>query len=168
MGDAEVASFPIRHRGNRFEDFTVGRTFAHHWGRTITDGDASLFASLTLAHNPLFLNAEHARSLGHPNVVVSPLQVLCTTVGLSVEDLSEAGGPFLGVDDCTFPTPVHPGDTITASSTVIAARESASRPTAGIVTWRTEGTNQRGELVVALTRTNLIAKRDAPSPRMRQ
>ena len=42
--------------------------------------------------------------------------------------------------------------------TVVEARESRSRPASGIVTWRTEGFNQRGELVVDYTRTNLVAK----------
>ena len=55
---------------------------------------------------------------------------------------------------------MHPGDTLTATSVVVEARESASRPGTGIVTWRTEGRNQRAELVVELTRTNLVAKRD--------
>ena len=84
--------------------------------------------------------------------------VLCTVVGLSVEDLSEAGGPFLGVDECAFHRPVYPGDTLSASSTVVSARESESRPQFGIVTWRTEGRNQRGELVVDYRRSNLVAK----------
>ena len=39
---------------------------------------------------------------GIPAVVINPMLVLCTVVGLSVEDLSEAGGPFLGVDELTF------------------------------------------------------------------
>ena len=62
--------------------------------------------------------------------------VLCTAVGLSVEDLSESGGPFLGIDDCVFLRPVYPGDTITAISRVVRMRTSASKPGVGIVTWR--------------------------------
>jgi acyl dehydratase len=85
--------------------------------------------------------------------------VLSTAVGLSVEDLSEGGGPFLGVDRATFHRPVHPGDTITARSTVAGKRESASRPGYGIVTWHTEAFNQRGERVLDYQRSNLVAKR---------
>jgi acyl dehydratase len=154
----DLSSFPTRRRGNFFEAFEPGRVFDHHWGKTVTAGDASLFASITHAYNPLHFNAETARAEGHPDVVVSPLLVLCIVVGLSVEDLSEVGGPFLGINGCTFHHPVHPGDTLTARSTVIEARESRSRPTSGIVTWRTEGFNQGGELVVDYTRTNLVAK----------
>jgi itaconyl-CoA hydratase len=154
----DLSSFPTRRRGNTFEAFEPGRVFEHHWGKTVTAGDASLFASITHAYNPLYLNAETARAEGHADVVVSPMLVLCIVVGLSVEDLSEVGGPFLGINGCAFHRPVHPGDTLSARSTVVEARESRSRPTAGIVTWRTEGFNQRGELVVDYMRTNLVAK----------
>lgn len=159
MTDLDLSSFPVRRRGNAFDAFTPGRVFEHHWGRTITAGDNSIFTSVTHAYNPLYLNAERARADGHPDVVVSPMLVLCTVVGLSVEDLSEGGGPFLGMTDVTFHRPVHPGDTLTARSTVVEARESGSRPGAGVVTWHTEAHNQRGELVVDYRRTNLVAKR---------
>ena len=110
---------------------------------------------------PLYFNAEYARAHGHPDLVIDPLLVLCTTVGLSVEDLSEAGGPFLGVNDIEFHQPVYPGDTLTSSSRVLSKRSSEKRPGTGIVTWRTEGRNQKGELVVSYERTNLVSRRRA-------
>jgi acyl dehydratase len=161
--DPDFDSFPLMAKGRHYEDFAVGQQIAHHWGRTITSGDNALFCSATCAWLPLYLNEEHARGAGHPAVVVNPMLVLCTAVGLSVEDLSEAGGPFLGIDDCRFGVPVYPGDTIVARSEVLAARTSASRPDVGIVTWHTLAHNQRGELVVELNRTNLVAFRGAGS-----
>jgi itaconyl-CoA hydratase len=162
MSDPDLSSFPTRRHGHSFEDFTPGRAFDHHWGKTVTAGDNSLFAAVTHAYSPLYLNAEAARAAGHPDVVVSPMLVLCIVVGLSVEDLSEGGGPFLGLDGLTFHLPVHPGDTLTARSTVVDARASGSRPGFGIVTWHTEGRNQRGELVVDYRRTNLVARARRP------
>ena len=161
MTAPDFSSFPTRRRGNLFEAFTVGQVFEHHWGKTVTAGDNSLFTAITHAYNPVYLNAERARADGHPDVVVSPMLVLCVVVGLSVEDLSEAGGPFLGLDDLTFHRAVYPGDTLTARSSVVDARTSMSRPAAGIVTWHTEGHNQRGELVVDFKRTNLVARGQA-------
>ena len=157
--DLDLASFPIRSRGNSFDAFTPGRVFEHHWGRTINAADNALFTTVTHAYNPLYLNAERARAEGHPDVVVNPMLVLCTIVGLSVEDLSEGGGPFLGLVDLTFHRPVYPGDTLSARSTVVDARESTSRPGAGVVTWHTEGRNQRDELVIDYRRTNLVTRR---------
>jgi acyl dehydratase len=158
MEEFDPATFAVVTKGHRFEDFTVGQVLVHHWGRTITDGDNALFSTATCHWNPMYLNAEFARAHGHPDVVVNPMLVLCTAVGLSVEDLSEAGGPFLGVEDCSFRRPVHPGDTITARSTVVDARPSGSREGVGIVSWHTEVHNQRGELVVDFRRTNLVAR----------
>ncbi len=145
-------------KGNRFEDFDVGRTFEHHWGRTVNDGDNSLFTTLTLHYNPLYFNAEYAAAHGHDRVVVNPLLVFNTVFGLTVEDLSEGGGPFLGVNELSYHAPVYVGDTLTAKSEVIDKRESKSNPAMGIVTWHTRGF--RGiEMVIDFRRTNLVRKR---------
>ena len=152
-------SDPVKWRkGNHYEQFTVGQEFTHHWGRAINGGDNSLFSSLTLSYNPHYFNAEFAKAHGHPGIQVNPLLVFLTVFGLSVEDLSEAGGLFLGVEDLAYGPPVYPGDTLTARSTVTDKRESDSRPESGIVTWHTRGYNQRGEQVIEFHRTNFVAK----------
>lgn len=162
MSDPDFDTFPLVRKGNHFEDFSEGQVLVHHWGRTITDGDNALFSTATCNWNPMHLNSEFAKANGHPDVVVNPMLVLCTVVGLSVEDLSEAGGLFLGIEDCTFHAPVYPQDTLTASSRVVEKRESESRPGVGIVTWHTEARNQRDEIVLDYRRTNLVAKKRLP------
>ena len=162
MTDPDFDRFPLAPKGNLYEDFTVGQRLTHHWGRTLTETDNVVFASATCNWHPLYLNAEFAAGQGHPRAVLHPMLVLCTVVGLSVEDLSEAGGPFLGIEDCTFRLPAYPGDTLTANSEVLDKRTSSSRPGIGIITWRTEGRNQRGDLVVDFTRSNLVRFRSAP------
>ena len=147
------------HKGNHYEDFELGRVFQHHWGRTLNEGDNSLFTTLTLSYNPIYFNREYAQAHGHPGIVVNAMLVFLTVFGLSVEDLSEAGGLFLGVDELTFHKPVYPGETLVARSTVVDRRESTSRPDNGIVTWHTEGFNSRGEMVIDFRRTNLVTKR---------
>ncbi len=159
VSDPDFSTFKPWHRGNRFEDFEPGQAFDHHWGRTLTAGDATLFASVAHRYCPLYLNAEYAKSEGHDDLVVDPLLVLATAIGLSVEDLSEAGGPFLGVNKVEFEAPFYPGDTLTCVSEVIDKRESESRPNTGIVTWRTTGSKQDGQVVVRYSRTNLVAKK---------
>lgn len=159
MALPDFRDFPLVSKGHKFEDFEPGRRFEHHWGRTFTEADATLFATLVLRFTPLYFNAELARAHGHPGLVVDPLLALCTVVGMSVEDLSEAGGPFLGVNQVEFHRPIHPGDTLDARSVVMSVRESEKRPQMGIVTWRTESRNQDGELVLSYERTNLVAKR---------
>ena len=146
-------------KGNKYEDMEVGRVFEHHWGRTITEADNVAFTAQTLSFCPLYFNRPYAESMGHRDMVVNPLLVFNTAFGMSVEDLSEGGGPFLGVEQCEFLKTVYVGDTITARSKVVNCRESKGQPGMGIVTWHTEGFNQRGEKVVSFMRTNLVRKR---------
>ena len=99
----DLSSFPTRRRVNSFEEFAVGQVFEHHWGKTVTAGDNSLFASVTHAYNPLYLNAEVARARrATPTSSSARCSCCASSSALSVEDLSEAGGPFLGVDELTF------------------------------------------------------------------
>jgi acyl dehydratase len=60
-----------------------------------------------------------------------------------------------------FPHPVFHGDTISVVSTVKAARESRSRPDAGIVEFEHVATNQDGVVVATCLRQVLLQKRPA-------
>ena len=126
------------------------------------ESDTLLFTTLTLSFNPLYSNRVFAQAHGHPDIVVNPLLVFNVVLGMSVEDNSEIGGPFVGVGKLTHHQPVYPGDTLVARSTTAAARLSASNPANGIVTWWTEGFNQRDELVIDFERSNLVRLRNPP------
>ncbi len=155
----DLASWPLIPRGTLFEHQPVGRTFDHHWGRTIHASDNLAFTTQTLAFNPVHFNRDAAAAAGHPDEVINPLLVFSVVFGLSVEDLSEAGGAFLGAANVTYLRDVYPGETVYASSTVIEARASNSRPDTGIVTWHTVGRDTGGEPVVEFDRTNLVRRR---------
>ncbi|MFI4974813.1 MAG: MaoC family dehydratase [Caulobacterales bacterium] len=147
-------------KGRLYEDFFVGQTFEHHWGRTVFESDTILFSNLTLSFNPLYFNREYAKALGHPNIVVNPHLVFNIVLGLSVQDCSEIGGPFLGVYELTYDRPVYPGTTITSRSTTTETRLSGSDPRNGIVTWTSEGFAETGERVVGFRRSNLVRRRN--------
>lgn len=161
MLDEKWRNAPTKMRGNCFEDFEPGRVFEHRFGRTIEASDNTIFTTTTLHYNQVYFNAEYARSLGHPGVVANPYLAFAVVFGLSVEDLSERGGAFLGLDELVFLTPIYPGDTLTARSTVVSRRESKSDPAYGIVTWHTEGFNQSGGKVLEYQRSNLVIRRTA-------
>ena len=57
-----------------------------------------------------------------------------------------------------FPSPVFAGDTIRSVTTVVEKRESRSRPDQGIVTFRHQGLNQRGEEVCVCLRQALMLR----------
>jgi acyl dehydratase len=151
-------------RGHFFEDFEIGHTFKHHWGRTINEGDNSLFSTVTLNYWPAALNREYAQSLGYAGCVVHPILVMNVVFGLSVEDLSEQAIAHLGYFKMKYGVPVYPGDTLTSESTVLEKRESESRPGFGIVRFKTTGRNQKGEIVLEYERPVLIKKRSHYGP----
>ncbi|MGB3319905.1 MAG: MaoC family dehydratase [Sphingopyxis granuli] len=163
--EKEVVSNDVRARaelwakGRLFEDFHEGQRFDHHWGRTILESDTMLFSTLTLSFNPLYFNRSYAVAHGHPDIVVNPQLVFNVVLGLTVEDCSEIGGPFLGVFDLDYHRPVYPGITLRARSETIETRLSASNPANGIVTWKTEGVDDAGERIVSFRRSNLVARR---------
>ena len=145
-------------RFNQYDDFVIGRRFDHHWGRTITAAEAISFATQHMIHEPLRFNRPYAQHLGYGDIVVSPMLVYAIVLGMSVEDLSESGGPFLGSDAVRFLEPVYPDDTLFASSIVVSRRPSGSKKDYGIVEWETCGYNQRGEPVISFRRTNFVRR----------
>jgi len=147
-------------KGRLFEDFEVGQKFTHHWGRTISESDTTLFSTLLMNFNPLYFNRDYAKAEGHPDIVVNPHLLFNVVLGLSVEDCSEIGGPFVGVYDLVYDRPIYPGTTVVARSETVEKRLSKSDPRNGIVTWRTEGFDSDDKRIVSFRRANLIKVRN--------
>lgn len=155
----EVGERRFRERfGRYFEEFAVGDTYEHRPGRTISESDNTWFALLTMNTHPVHFDAEYAKhtEFGRP-LVVSTL-TLSVLVGMSVSDISQKAVANLGWDKVRLPRPVFAGDTLYAESTVLAKRESKSRPDQGLVTVKTVGRNQRGEIVCEFERTMLVLR----------
>jgi len=68
-------------------------------------------------------------------------------------------GPALGFRDLKWPKPVYAGDTIEYKSEVTEMRLSGSRPHAGLMTFRSTGINQNGEMVLSLVSTTFVERR---------
>ena len=162
MGGESVKVGDKRYRerfGRYFEDFAVGDTYEHRPGRTISEADNTWFTLLTMNQHPIHFDAEYAKhsEFGKP-LVVSTLTV-SILVGMSVSDVSQKAIANLGWKEIKLPRPVFAGDTLYAESTVLGKRESKSRPDQGIVTIKTLGKNQRGEVVCEFERTMLVMKK---------
>ena len=143
--------------GLYFEAFEVGQTFRHEVRRTVTDMDNMLFSSLT--YNPAAIHIDHAYAaqteFGRP--LMNSIFTLGLVIGLSVQDTTFGTTVAnLGMTDTTFPGPVFAGDTIGATTTVVALRSSKSRPGQGIVTFEHIGRNQRDEIVCRTIRNALM------------
>jgi acyl dehydratase len=150
------------HHGRWFEELTVGLVIEHAFTRTVTETDNVLFSTITMNPQPLHLDAEYAAATEFGRPLVNSLFTLGLVMGMSVLETTHGTTiANLGMDETVFPKPVFVGDTLHVSSTVVAARESASRPDQGIVTFEHRGYNQRDELVCHCRRSALMRKRPA-------
>src|ERR1700748_3187595 len=153
---------PQRYResfGRYYDDFTVGDVYEHRPGRTISEADNTWFTLLTMNQHPLHFDAAYAAQSEFGKPVVNSCLTLSIVAGMSVADVSQKAIANLGWTDIKLPAPVFVGDTIYAESEVLAKRESASRPTQGIVTVRTTGKKADGSVFMSYERTVLVPKR---------
>lgn len=146
--------------GRYFEELKVGDVYRHWPGKTVTQADNHLFCCLTMAISPVHIDDQYAKHHmdGGRSLVVGTY-VYALLLGMSVPDMSGKALAALGTRELRHIAPVHHGDTLYAESTVLAARPSASRPGAGVVTIQTRGRNQDELLVCSFERSFLVPGR---------
>ena len=143
--------------GRFFDQWAVGDSIAHDIRRTVTETDNLLFTVMTHNPQPLHLDAEAAGASEFGRILVNGTFTFALMVGLSVGDTTLGTlVANLGYDKLAMPKPVFIGDTLRATSKVIALKESRSRPGAGIVSFQHECLNQREEVVCRCERAALI------------
>lgn len=146
--------------GRYFDDWTVGDRISHEIRRTVTETDNLLFSVMTHNPQPLHLDVEAAKASEFGQILVNGSFTFSLMVGLSVGDTTLGTlVANLGYDKVVMPKPVFIGDTMRAETEIADLRESRSRPTAGIVTFRHELFNQRNELVCHCLRSALVSRR---------
>jgi acyl dehydratase len=151
---------PRRHPrgGLYFEDFIVGAKIEHRLTKTVTQMDNMLFSNMTLNPQPLHIDAHFCATetqWGRP--LMNSLYTLGLMIGISVNDLT-LGTTIanLGMTEVKFPAPLFEGDTLHATSEVMAKRLSKSRADAGIVELLHRAYQQEGKLVAECRRQALM------------
>ncbi len=95
--------------------------------------------------HPLHIDEHYASGTQHGRrLVVGPL-VVALVIGMSEADVGGRATATLEYRDVRHVGPVFHGDTIYARSSIVAKQD-------GVVTVRSEGVNQRGEVVLTLER----------------
>ncbi len=146
--------------GKYFDEWQLGERIEHAIRRTVTETDNLLFSTMTHNPQPLHLDAEAAAASEFGQILVNGTFTFALMVGVSVGDTTLGTlVANLGYDKVVMPAPVFIGDTLRASTESAELRPSRSRPDAGIVTFRHELHNQRGELVCRCERSALVKKR---------
>lgn len=154
--------------GRFYEDFAIGDIYKHGLGRTVTATDNSWFTLLTQNTAPLHFDVNYASHTAFKRPLVNSCFTLALVTGQSVSDISQNVFANLGWDDVRMPHPLFEGDTVYSESEVVDKRESKSRPEVGVVTVKTIGYNQNGDILMSFKRTLLVYRTgQGPSDRYR-
>ena len=145
-----------------FEDFEIGKLYAHPITRTVTESDNILFSALTHNAQPLHIDRHFAAKTEWGQPLMNSFFTLGLMVGISVNDLA-LGTTIanLGMTEVKFPAPLFQGDTIHVTTEVKTKRESRSRSDAGIVEFDHRAYNQNDVLVAQCIRQAFMRKRPA-------
>jgi 2-methylfumaryl-CoA hydratase len=149
--------------GRFFEDFRLGETLRHATPRTVTTGDAALYAALYGTRFAVQSSDAFAKAIGYARSPLDDWLVFHVVFGKTVPDISLNAVANLGYADGRFLRPVCPGETLSAVSEVVGLKESSNRET-GVVYVRSTGFNATGEPVLTYCRWVLVRKRDAAAP----
>lgn len=151
--------------GRFFEDYALGETIVHAVPRTVSGGERALYHMLYPARHALYSSDEFARVCGLPASPLDDLAAFHIVFGKTVPDISLNAVANLGYAEGRWLSLVYPGDTLRSESTVIGLKENSSG-TSGVVWVRTQGINQRGQVVVEYVRWVMVRKGrlDAPAP----
>jgi acyl dehydratase len=158
---------------NLFEDFTVGETIVHPRGRTVSD-EHMMWTNFVLNTAQLHFNQKMCddspgTTFDGRRVVYGGI-VFAFVAGLASEETEENAIAQLSYDEGRHLNPVFAGDTLFAESTILSKSEDDPRLSscapgvkpgmAGVVKILLRGKNQRGEVVLEITRELAVLKRE--------
>ncbi len=143
-----------------YEDFEVGsvRTFGP---RRVTREEIIEFAT-EFDPQPMHLDDKAAeksmlKSLSGSGWHTCAIMMRMIYDGL-LHESSSLGAP--GVEEMRWVRPMRPDDELTITLTCLGKRESKSRPQVGVVSYRLEMTNAKGEVVLTSSYSGFFGKRN--------
>jgi itaconyl-CoA hydratase len=142
---------------NYFENFMVGDRFRHARGKTVTEMDGVLITNLVMNTAQGHFNEDIMADREFGQRIVFGGITASVVVGLASQDTAENALAELGMTAVRFRRPVFHGDTIYATTEVVAV-EDTDRPDAGVVTFDHTGHNQRGDVVFTGQRRVLVKR----------
>lgn len=148
-----------------FEDAAVGDTFMSRSTYRVTAEEIKSFAAQWDPQR-YHLDEEEAQKVAG-QLFAPAMLTLCISAKLTHDsgyfEISPAAG--LGLDEVHMPKPVFVGDQLQVKVTIVAKRDSRSRPGLGVLSNKTEVFNQHGEIVLSYVLSALVYKRPQEPPR---
>lgn len=142
------------------EEFEVGSTVISR-GRTIGEGDITLFAGLVGDFNPLHVDEEFCRDTPYGGRIAHGPLTMSVAIGL-MSQLNMIDGTAIGLLEVswTFSGPVRIGDTVRARVTPLLARPTRDAAR-GIVKLGFDVLNQRDDVVQSGSITLMMKTRSS-------
>ena len=150
----------IEEHGGDYEDFEPGMTIKHWPGRTLSEADNTWLTLLTMNQHPLHFDQAYGAQVEYGRVLVNSSITLALVSGMTVQALSARAVANLGWEKVRLKDPLFVGDTLYATSKILAKRPSKSQPNKGIVTVETLGIKSTGETVITFERSFMVMRRD--------
>ncbi len=141
-----------------WEDFEVGARLPTY-GRTMTEGDISLFCAFVGYHVPLFIDEEYAKTTQFGGRIAPSSLIMSVSTGMTEGLFRNTMISLLAVERGRFLGPVRAGDTVRTEVEVISKRETKD-PARGLIVFRDHLLNQRDEVVYQIDKIVLLQRRD--------
>jgi acyl dehydratase len=148
----------VKTQGLTYEEHAVGATY-QTLGRTVSEADICAFVNLCGFNEPLFMDMEYvAKESVFKRRAAPGAMTFALSEGLIMQTglIHGTGMSYLG-GEIRIVSPVLEGDTLRVGVTITDKRET-KKPDRGIVTYRHEVTNQRGEVVLEATVKRMIKR----------
>jgi acyl dehydratase len=148
----------VKTQGLTYEEHAVGATY-QTLGRTVSEADICAFVNLCGFNEPLFMDMEYvAKESVFKRRAAPGAMTFALSEGLIMQTglIHGTGMSYLG-GEVRIVSPVLEGDTLRVGVTITDKRET-KKPDRGIVTYRHEVTNQRGEVVLEATVKRMIKR----------
>lgn len=136
--------------GYYLEDLEVGMTA--RYAKTVTEADVVLFAGVSGDDNPVHINAEYAEQTVFGQRIVHGMFSAALISAVLGTRMPGPGAIYVD-QQLTFKAPVHIGDTVVATATVLEINEARRRVVLETVC------TVRGKVVAAGVATNMVDRR---------
>lgn len=145
-----------------FEDFQPGRRFA--LGPKLVNAEEIIEFAREFDPQPMHIDEAAGRASILGGLAASGWHTSSMFMRMMADSylLNALGEGAPGVDLMEWRKPVLAGDTLLGHSIVLEARPMRSRPSIGIVKFRHEVENQRGELVLVSENSVMFGMRPSP------
>jgi len=142
-----------------FEDFTPGRVF--QLGSVVVTKEAIIEFATQFDPQPFHIDPAAAEKSSFGGLIASGWHTGSLWMRLYADalllDADSRGSP--GMEEVRWRAPVRPGDTLTATTTVVDAQPSSKDPTRGTVFTESAMVNQNGVVVMTMTARGMFGRR---------